>query len=363
VNRRRLLVAALAAPALVRAQGGASWQRSFSDWATQHGVQAGNIAALRGGRLVHATGFGSRPAQARAPIWSLSKSITAAAIAQLIGAGRLALDTPLGAAMPQTFRGHGVATDTPLALLSIEQLLTHRSGLALDSGVPLRAWLNDEPPAAIPLDRSVPYLLRTRVEQPPGSEYRYSNTGYLLLGLVIAELTGRTYHQALASGLLADAGIRNATLDPDWHAFTSTGGWRLSPAEYLAFANHTLLTNRVIPPALRAWMTEPRGKLTGANPNFLYSLGLIVETRAAGVNFFHTGGWTWTQAARHGAVSTNSASQFLVAPSGTAWCATFQPHPGNEARNALWRALWPCIASALDESGRDLFPGLLGAAS
>ncbi len=363
MNRRCLLVAALAAPALVRAQGGTSWQRSFSNWATQHGVQAGNIAAMRYGRLVHATGFGSRPAQARAPIWSLSKSITAAAIAQLIGAGRLALGTPLGAAMPKTFRAHGVATDTPLAQLSIEQLLTHRSGLSAEWGVPLRQWLHEEPPSRIPLERAVPFLLRASVERPPGSEFRYSNTGYLLLGLVIAELTGRTYRQALAGGLLADAGIRNATLDPDWHAFTSTGGWRLSPAEYLAFANHTLLTNRVIPASVRAWMTEPRGKLTGADPNFFYSLGLVVETRPAGVNFFHTGSWTWIQAARHGAVSANSASQFLMAPSGTAWCATFQPHPGDEARRALWTALWPCVAHGSDESSTDLFPGLLAQAS
>lgn len=106
-------------------------------------------------------------------IGSVSKSFTAAAILQLVADGRLTLDTPAGAVVS------GLAG--PAAEATIEQLLTHTSGLLGDAGPDHQSLTRDEAITAISkLPRSF----------TPGTDFGYTNAGYTLLALVIDTIAG-----------------------------------------------------------------------------------------------------------------------------------------------------------------------------
>ena len=364
MKRRALLGAGLAAPWVTRSQTQpAGWNATFAAWAEEFAVRQGSIVAMRQGRIVHASGIGGQQLAQRLPIWSLSKFITGTAVAQLIGEGRVALDTPLGAAMPRTFAAARVPADGPLGGLPLALLLSHRSGLptriGADSVPGLRALINRMPPRQIGITEVQANLLSLRPVTTPGSAYAYSNANFLLLGLMLAEQRGRPYAEDIAARLLTPLEIRGAAMDPDWRVLDSTGGWRLSPAEYLAFLRAALGSTALIPPAVARWMRDPTDKAIAAGSAVHYALGSLVRPVQAGANFFHSGSWGWTQQAPHGLVAGAGGSRFVFAADGTAWCAVFRSNLGDAASVALDRRMWGPMRNPTDETSGDLFPALL----
>jgi D-alanyl-D-alanine carboxypeptidase len=100
--------------------------------------------------------------------------------------------------------------------LTIEQLLQHTSGLHDD-------YPDFETAEDYYRDR---YLIRTpqelivramqhRLDFPPGSTWGYSNTGYLLLGLVIEQITGQSWYQQVASRILRPVGLEHISFPGD----------------------------------------------------------------------------------------------------------------------------------------------------
>lgn len=137
-------------------------------------------------------------------IASTTKAITAAQVMQLIEAGALGLDDPAADHLPSD-----LDFDTNGA--TIRDLLGHRSGIPdYVSFVPelltdpLRVWTPSELLASIPADR-----------KPAGVESDYANTNYLLLGLVIEEVTGRPVIEVLRDGVLAIDGVERLIYQPD----------------------------------------------------------------------------------------------------------------------------------------------------
>jgi CubicO group peptidase (beta-lactamase class C family) len=118
-------------------------------------------------------------------IGSVSKSFTAAAVLRLVADGRLHLSDRAGDLVP------GLAG--PAAAATVEQLLTHTSGVHGDAGPDHR------PLSAADAIASISDLPSTFA---PGTDFGYTNAGYTLLALVIEQLTG-DYREYLRSTLLA----------------------------------------------------------------------------------------------------------------------------------------------------------------
>jgi CubicO group peptidase (beta-lactamase class C family) len=125
---------------------------------------------------------------------STGKLFTIIAILQLEQAGKIDLDAPVGRYL----------RDWPVASVrehvTIRQLLTHTSGLgaywglAFDALRPRLHALSDYRP-----------LLRDAPAFEPGTAWRYSNSGYLILGLVVEAVSGEDYYDYIARHVFAPA--------------------------------------------------------------------------------------------------------------------------------------------------------------
>ena len=179
--------------------------------ALEAGPLAGvSVAVVRDGRTVVSKGYGLAdigrgvPATAETiyPIGSLTKQFTAAAILQLVEAGRLSLDDDLGELLPDfPTQGHHV---------TVRHLLNHTSGIADHTDL---AGGRGEPGTT--RQAVVDLIAAQRFDFAPGERFSYSNSGYLLLGLVIEKVTGGTYASYLDEHVFERAGLRQTSYCPD----------------------------------------------------------------------------------------------------------------------------------------------------
>lgn len=140
------------------------------------------------------------------PIASISKTFLAALILQLAGAGRLGLDESVAKLLPG-LRLNGGAIDPAI---TVRMLLDHSSGLRdylVDARVsrlllaaPTHSWTIAEDLGYV----GAAYF-------PPGAGYHYSNTNYLLLGLIAERLTGHTVAAELRRRFFGPLGLRSTT--------------------------------------------------------------------------------------------------------------------------------------------------------
>ena len=134
--------------------------------------------------------------------YSMSKTITAAAVLQLVAAGRARLDDEIDGAI-RTPYGPGI---------TIRRLLAHLSGLP--NPIPLR-WVHpvarhgsfDEHAA---LDAVL--AAHPKPASAPGTAYHYSNIGYWLLGRVVERASGESFTTYVADHLLTPLGIPSVDL-------------------------------------------------------------------------------------------------------------------------------------------------------
>lgn len=166
---------------------------------------SGTVRLERRGRVLFERAYGLADAQAgrantvatRYNLGSIDKLLTQAAIARLVDQGRIGLDDTLSRHLPDFPRDKA-------SRITIRQLLDMQSGLgdffgeryeAADRSKlrELRDWL--------------PLFVDKPLEFEPGKGRRYSNAGYLTLGLVIERLTGKPYRDAVRDLVLTPAGM------------------------------------------------------------------------------------------------------------------------------------------------------------
>jgi len=126
---------------------------------------------------------------------SVSKQFTALAVYRLVEKGLLSFDTPIG----NLFEGLA----TVPAQVTVGQLLHHSSGLWDYEGLIPRARQEQVSDADV-LD-----LIRGQEQTyfPPGTQFRYSNTGFCLLSLVVERVSGQPYAQYMQEHILAPFGM------------------------------------------------------------------------------------------------------------------------------------------------------------
>ena len=162
-------------------------------------VRKDGIVTYRGNRGI-AIANGAQPIgnDTQFRLGSISKPLTAIAIMKLVEEDRLNLSDRIMGLVPNLPESY--------AAITIEQLLSHRSGLLdyLDD-IDDKRSLNNVKTSEVPglLDGSG----LERLQFAPGTSGDYSNTGYVLLALVIEELTGQTYPEYLAEVIFEPAGM------------------------------------------------------------------------------------------------------------------------------------------------------------
>lgn len=130
----------------------------------------------------------------RVPWWSFTKTVLAATALSLVRDGLTTLDEPV--------------TDQPFTL---RQLLRHEAGLA-DYGELAEyhaAVRNDE--SAWSPDEMMQRLDAARLRYSPGTGWRYSNVGYLLIGRLIERLTDLTLEEAVLQRAISPLGLSNVS--------------------------------------------------------------------------------------------------------------------------------------------------------
>jgi CubicO group peptidase (beta-lactamase class C family) len=266
---------------------------AFDAWVAKRRPATAIVAVRRNGETIFLKGHNADP---RAPslIGSMSKPITGACIGTLIRDGKLAFTTPLRDALAGFFRRHGAPADRRLEDVTIEQLLTHRSGLAgNDDNDPMQEmWRRGAANGTAHVASPEP-LLAEHFKHPlthdPGSHSTYTNTGFVVLSAVIEEATGKPYETYCKEAVFAPLGITSAKLHPDWRHFSGARGWIIKPEDYLAFLEifdpkHPFLGDRVkawIAAGETRWDKNYRGQFEG--------LGIVTVILPDGWRVLHSG--------------------------------------------------------------------------
>jgi D-alanyl-D-alanine carboxypeptidase len=130
-------------------------------------------------------------------IGSLTKQITAAAIMRLVEQGKLDLDADIARYVPEfPVQGRHV---------TVRSLLNHTSGIHnyTNGQEWKRHWAEDVSPSTI-----VDWVARDTFDFAPGTRMAYSNTGYVLLGMIIENVSRKPYATYLDQELFAPLGLR-----------------------------------------------------------------------------------------------------------------------------------------------------------
>ncbi|MEJ8543798.1 serine hydrolase domain-containing protein [Brevibacillus borstelensis] len=165
------------------------------------------VAVSRHGELLFQKGFGVRNLETKEPVTpdtvfgiaSVTKSFTAMAVMQLAEEGKLSIEDPVNAYLPEFSLG---SLQDP-ASVRIHHLLSHTTGLA-----PVRR--REE---LCKLSDHLEYLSEERHELlgRPGEYFSYCNDTFLLLGLIVERVTGRLFRRHVTSRLLDPLEINRST--------------------------------------------------------------------------------------------------------------------------------------------------------
>jgi CubicO group peptidase (beta-lactamase class C family) len=272
-----------------------------------------SVAIARGDRVVYANGFGAATVAPRRPatertvyrLGALTAQFTAAAVLRLADEGRLSLDDPLGRHLP--------SYPAPGRDVRLRHLLNHTSGIPSYTSLGPRwerSMARDLPPDSI-----VALFADAPLAFAPGAGYRYNNSGYFLLGLVVERASGERYAEHVERRIAEPLGLTSlhycGTRDDrdaaDGYAVGRRGFTAAAPVSMtqpfaagalcasavdLARWPALLASGRFLPPARYREMTAPDTLADGRLLDYGYGVGLrefagrpVVE-HGGGINGF-----------------------------------------------------------------------------
>ncbi|MDG4533684.1 beta-lactamase family protein [Streptomyces sp. AV19] len=204
------------APSTASATSAASTARPDSvqqglDALVRDGGPPGALASVkeRDGRTrSYAAGVGDLATGAKVPrdgqvrIGSNTKTFTAVVVLQLVAEGKIDLDAPVDTYLPGLVRGKGIDGRR----ITVRRLLQHTSGLPnytdyLDFPAIQHRYF--EPRDILDL------ALKHKAHFAPGTKWEYSNTNYLLAGLIIQKVTGRPLAEEIDRRIIQRIGLRH----------------------------------------------------------------------------------------------------------------------------------------------------------
>lgn len=195
--------------------------RRLSELIMRHGVPGASIAVLAGSHVAGAAaGVLNTNTRVEATedsvfqIGSITKVYTTTLVMQLIDEGKVKLDEPVVTVLP----GLQLADHEVTQTVTLRHLLTHTSGIEGDHVVD--SGRGDDAVA-----RYVASCAELGQTHPLGAMMSYCNSGFVIAGRVVEELTGQTWDEALAERLLVPLGLsRTLTLPEDVLLFRAAVG-------------------------------------------------------------------------------------------------------------------------------------------
>jgi CubicO group peptidase (beta-lactamase class C family) len=203
------------------AQGDAFSQR-FNAVLSQHGVVGGAVAIVHSQEPARNLFFGEARKATHHPVdsettynWaSITKTMTAIAILQLRDRGKLSLNDPAVRYVPELRQVHDAFG--PIDAITIRELLTHSAGFRnptwpwdCDDAANCD-WQPFEPTQWAQVSAMLPY---THIAFSPGTQWSYSNLGYVFLGQIIQRLTGDDFEVYVDKNILKPLGMTNSYFD------------------------------------------------------------------------------------------------------------------------------------------------------
>ena len=191
-------------------------------------VPGASVVVIREGRVVVRRAYGMADLEHRGAatpetdyrLASVSKQFTAMAVMLLAKDGRLRYDQPVRDFLPELPAATGSVT--------VRHLLNHTSGLwDYEDLIPesRTAQLDDRDVLALVSSKDSVYF-------PAGSQYRYSNSGYVLLGLIVARVSGMSFPELLRARIFLPLGMGASvahvegsdTIPPRAYGYSPRGG-------------------------------------------------------------------------------------------------------------------------------------------
>lgn len=273
-------------------------------------VFSGAVLLARGGSVLYEKAFGEANKDFKAlnnvntkfNLGSMNKMFTAVAIAQLVEAGKLSFDDPLGKFMPD-FPDKEAAEK-----IRIKHLLSHTSGLGNYFN---RTFMEGSRARFRTVEDFLALAKDEKMQFEPGSKWQYSNTGMLVLGKVIEKASGQNYFDYVRENIYKKAGMTNSdsydldSVNPNlavgyekdytdqgivfrnnifMHVIKGgpAGGGYSTVGDLLKFAN-ALREGKLVGKEYVKTLITPKPELN--SPNYGYGFGTNPET------FGHTGGF------------------------------------------------------------------------
>ncbi|MDQ3606503.1 MAG: beta-lactamase family protein [Gemmatimonadota bacterium] len=182
------------------------------------------VAVAQGDQVAFARGYGAAnreqgvqpTAETVFRTGSVTKQFTAAAILRLAEQGKLDLDDPIAKYLPDfPTQGHTV---------TVSQLLNHTSGIKSYTGLPqwrprMHETLNHE--------QMLAFFVNEPFDFAPGEQWRYNNSGYYLLGMIVERVTGQDYPTYIQETFFRPLGLQNTSYCPDRPAAGHAEGYSM----------------------------------------------------------------------------------------------------------------------------------------
>lgn len=209
-------------------QGWESLDRFLIDFLLQHNVPGAAVAVIEDQQLVYARGFGRMRRDGESVVLpdslfriaSLSKPLTALAVARFIERGELNWDDPVCPVLarhPELRADMGQLRDPRWRAITVRHLLQHRGGWDRQQSFdPMFrsveiALAQGAPPPATAL-QVIRYMLQVPLDFAPGTRAAYSNFGYCVLGRVLEAVAGEPYERIVQREVLHPAGAARVRL-------------------------------------------------------------------------------------------------------------------------------------------------------
>ena len=243
----------------------ASIDRAANEVLDATGAPSASIAIVRDGQIVYVHAYGRArldpgvPARAemRYSLGSISKQFTSAAILMLAEDGKLSLDNTIGRWLPELTRAKDV---------TLRQVLSMTSGYQ-------DFWPEDYVMPGMLLPTTAQQILAGWAMKPldfdPGTKWQYSNTNYVIAGLIVEKASGMRLVDFLRQRVFAPLGMESVT-DTDQAALGAA-----DPAGYLRFA---LGPPRPAPKEGKGWMFAAGELAMTARDLALWDISMINHT-------------------------------------------------------------------------------------
>jgi D-alanyl-D-alanine carboxypeptidase len=205
------------------------------------GVPSASVAVVQDGKIAYVEAYGAAKLDPqtnattamRYSIGSISKQFTAAAILMLAEQGKLSLDDPVSKYVPGLTDGDKV---------TIRELLTHTSGYQ-------DFWPQDYVPPLmlkpITAEKIMDMWARKPLDFPPGTKWQYSNTNYVIAGVIVEKVSGMPLLQFLSQHVFTPLQMKSVS---------DTNENKLPPTDPTGYFRYALGPLHPAPKEGRGWM-------------------------------------------------------------------------------------------------------------